>query len=118
MRNPSWKPALLAAAALALAACGGSKSTPITSHQVTISWAPNHERGVNSAGGGYQMMVAGKPTINVPYAGGAATPTSTELTLTTGSYAVTVSAYAALDASGGSTGSQSAPSQAYTIVVP
>jgi hypothetical protein len=117
MRSLSWKSALLAGAALTFAACGGSKSTPITSHQVTISWAANHEKGVNSTGGGYKVNVAGKPTVDVPFSG-ATTPTSTELTLTTGSYAVTVSAYAALDANGGSTGSQSPPSQAYTINVP
>jgi hypothetical protein len=111
------KRALLAGVALTLAACGGSKSTPITSHSVTISWAANHERGVNASGGGYKVNVAGKPTIDVPFSG-SATPTSTDLTLTTGSYAVTVTAYALLDANGGSTGSQSAPSQAYTLNVP
>jgi hypothetical protein len=118
MRSLSWKSALLAGAALTFAACGGSKSTPITSHQVTISWAANHEKGVNSTGGGYKVNVAGKGTIDVPYVSGATAPTSTELTLTTGSYAVTVTGYALLDANGGSTGSQSPPSQAYTINVP
>jgi hypothetical protein len=118
MRSLPWKSALLAQVVLTLAACGGSSSTSITSHHVTISWAANHERGVNASGGGYKVNVAGKPTIDVPYVSGAAAPTSTDLTLTTGSYAVTVTAYALLDAQGGSTGSQSAPSQAYTLRVP
>jgi hypothetical protein len=118
MQSLPWKCALLAGAALTLAACGGSKSTPITSHQVTISWAANHEKGVNASGGGYKVNVAGKATIDVPYVSGSAAPTSTDLTLTTGSYAVTVSAYASLDAQGGSTGSQSPPSQVYTLNVP
>lgn len=103
---------------MTLAACGGSSSTPVTSHQVTVSWAANHEKGVNSTGGGYKVNVAGKPTIDVPYLSGPAAPTSTDLTLTSGSYGVTVIAYALLDAQGGSTGSQSAASQAYVINVP
>jgi hypothetical protein len=118
LRSLPWKSALLAGAALALTACGGSSSTPITSHQVTISWAANHEKGVNRAGGGYRVSIPGKPIIDVPFLSGAASPTSVETTLTTGSYAVTVSAYALLDANGGSTGSQSPPSQAYVINVP
>jgi hypothetical protein len=43
---------------------------------------------------------------------------ATDVTLFTGSYTVTVAAYAALDAQGGNAGSQSAPSQVLTVNVP
>ena len=97
---------------------GGSSPPPVTNHTVTLAWAPNHEKGVNSAGGGYQVAISGQPTINVPYASGPAAPTSTVTTLQTGTYTATVRAYAALDAQGGSAGSLSAPSQSLIVNVP
>jgi hypothetical protein len=98
---------------------GGSAPVPITSHSVDLNWAPNHERGVNSAGGGYQVSISGQTTINVPYdAGLATTPTTTSVVLNTGRYTVTVRAYAALDALGGSTGNVSAESTPITVNVP
>jgi len=124
MRFPSL-PRRLAAAALcvvALSACGGggggSGSAPATNHPVTLAWAPNHEKGVNSAGGGYQVAISGQPTIEVSFISGSAAPTSTVTTLHTGIYTVTVSAVAALDAQGSSTGSRSEPSQPFTVIVP
>ncbi|MBI3529536.1 MAG: fibronectin type III domain-containing protein [Betaproteobacteria bacterium] len=90
----------------------------MTNHTVTLAWAPNHENGVNSAGGGYQVSISGQPTIEVPYAAGPTAPTSTVTTLQTGTYTVTVRAFAALDAQGGSSGRLSAPSQSLTVVVP
>ena len=120
-----WKTAIAAGLGLALSACGGSSSSnsgtaPVTptDHLVTISWTANREAGVNKAGGGYTVTIAGQPAIDVPYLSGATAPTSTGMTLRTGTYTATVTAYAALDALGGTTGSQSAPSQALTIVVP
>ena len=105
-----------------LASCGGgggaSSPTPVTNHTVTVAWAPNHEKGVNSTGGGYEVSISGQPTINVPYASGPTAPTSTVTALQTGTYTVNVRAYAALDAQGGSTGSLSAPSQSLTVNVP
>jgi len=105
-----------------LAGCGGggggSSPQPVTNHTVTLAWAPNHEKGVNSAGGGYQVAISGQPTINVPYVSGLTAPTSTVTTLSTGTYTVTVRAYAALDAQGGSAGSLSAPSQSLIVNVP
>ena len=86
----------------------------MTTHTVTLTWAPNHESGVNSTGGGYQVSISGQPTINVPYTA----PTSTIVLLNTGTYTVTVRAFAALDAQGGSTGSLSAPSTPITVKVP
>ena len=97
---------------------GGSSPTPVTNHTVTLAWAPNHEKGVNSAGGGYQVAISGQPTINAPFTSGLTAPTSTVTTLQTGTYTVTVRGYAALDAQGGSIGSLSAPSQPFTVIVP
>jgi len=98
---------------------GGSPPPPVTTHSVTLTWAPNHESGVNSAGGGYQVAISGQPTINVPYTAGLVTaPTTTTVLLITGTYTVTVRAYAALDAQGGKTGSISAASSPITVIVP
>ena len=104
-----------------LSSCGGGdggSSPPPGNHTVTLAWAANHEKGVNSAGGGYQVAISGQPTINVPFTSGPTAPTSTVTTLWTGTYTVTVSAFAALDAQGGSSGSLSEPSQPFTLIVP
>ncbi len=115
---------------------------------VTLAWAANHETGVNSAGGGYKVAIDVQPaltapysttgstkgldgtggalpggivkpsTITVPYAHGTAAPTSTVACLQPGTYAVSVRAYAKLDAQGGHAGSVSAPSVAVTVIVP
>ncbi len=111
-----------ALAALALGGCGsgddGSSPAPAANHAVTLAWAPNHETGVNSAGGGYQVTISGQPTIIVPFTSGLTAPTSIVVTLQTGRYLVTVSAFAALDAQGGDAGSLSEPSQPFTLIVP
>jgi hypothetical protein len=109
--------------ALILSACGGGGGggapAPVpTTHSVTLVWTPNHEKGVNSTGGGYQVSVSGQPTIDVPYVSGPAAPISKIVSLNTGTYSVTVRAYAALDAQGGSTGSLSAASAPITVNVP
>ncbi len=96
---------------------GGSSPPPVTNHTVTLAWAPNHEKGVNSTGGGYHVSISGQPTIDVLSSGSTA-PTSTVTTLQTGTYTVTVTAFAALDAQGGVTGSVSAPSQSLIVNVP
>jgi len=107
-----------------IAGCGGGGGggsspppVPVTDHTVTITWAPNREKGVNSAGGGYHVSISGKPTIDVAF-NGATTPTSTTTTLQTGTYSVAVTAFAALDNQGGATGSVSAPSQTLAVNVP
>jgi len=108
--------------AAGLAACGGggaeSSSPPVTTHSVALAWEPNRESGVNRAGGGYQVSVSGQPMIIVPYTAGPAAPTTTTVSLKTGSYTVAVRAFAALDPQGGDTGSLSAPSQPLTLIVP
>lgn len=97
---------------------GGSSTTPVTTHDVTLSWATNRESGVNSPGGGYQVVISGQPTVNVPYTSGPTTPISVTVPLQAGTYTVTVRAYASLDTQGGSNGSLSAPSAPITVNVP
>jgi hypothetical protein len=108
--------------AAGLSACGGgsaeSSPPPVTTHSVALAWEPNRESGVNRAGGGYQVSISGQPTIIVPHTAGPAAPTTTMVSLNTGSYTVTVRAFAALDPQGGNTGSLSAPSQPLTLNVP
>lgn len=110
--------ALLVAAGISACGGGGGSPAPITTHSVTLAWLANRESGVNSAGGGYEVSISGKPTLVVPYTAGPAAPTSTIVSLTTGSYAVTVRAFAALDTQGGNTGSLSANSQLLIVNVP
>jgi hypothetical protein len=103
--------ALLAAGALA--ACGGGSSggggpAPGGSsgpRNVHITWFANHEKGVNSAGGGYRVSITGQAPVNLPSA-----QTSYDIVLSPGSYVVTVQAFALLDAQGGATGSISTAS--------
>ena len=111
--------------AAGLSACGGggggggeSPPPPVTTHSVTLAWQPNRESGVNRAGGGYEVSISGQPTIIVPYTAGPAAPTTTMVSLNTGSYTVAVRAFAALDPQGGNTGSRSALSQPLTVDVP
>ncbi len=111
--------ALLAAAVLS--ACGGGTASgpkTITSHVVTLTWTASDQSGVNSAGGGYQVLVNNNVVATIPYVSGSTAPTSAKLTLTTGIYMLAVRAYAALDAQGGNSGSYSAPSQVLMITVP
>jgi hypothetical protein len=101
---------------------GGGSAVPVkkTSHSVTLNWEPNRETGVNSPNGGYLVSISTKPTttIDVPYVSGPTTTTTTNVVLDTGSYSVTVRAYAALDAQGGSAGNVSAASSKLTVRVP
>jgi hypothetical protein len=100
-------------AAGAIAACGGGSSggggpPPGGSsgpRNVHISWFANHEKGVNSAGGGYTVSITGKAPVNLPSA-----QTSYDIVLSPGSYVVTVQAFATLDPLGGAGGSTSAAS--------
>jgi MFS superfamily sulfate permease-like transporter len=105
-----------------LAACGSSKSSSPgptgANHVVTLSWTANREAGVNRAGGGYTLSISGMAPVDVPYASGPAAPTSKDVTLASGTYTVTVSAYAALDPTGGTSRTSSAPSQPLTVTVP
>lgn len=121
MRFPFRIPGIFAFILVTLSGCGGGgggSSTPATVHAVTISWQANHEKAVNSPGGGYIVNVSGQPPITVAYATGPTTSTSAALSLSTGTYTATVTAYSALNPPGGSSGSQSTASAPLTINVP
>lgn len=78
------------------------------SGKVTLSWAANREKAVNSAGGGYRIYYAqyssvteSSPSVDVPFVSGSQAPTSAQLTgLISGTYYVRVKAYSTLNPSG------------------
>jgi hypothetical protein len=83
-----------------------------------VSWAANHERDVNQAGGGYRIYysqtkgatLAASTAIQVPYASGGSAPTAGVLPgLSKGVYYVRVVAYGAYG--------ESSPSGEMTVVV-
>ncbi len=125
MTGPRWTTLLaaLVLAAMSVSGCGSGDvsfsgfitSRPATTHVVTLSWTPNREAGVNSAGGFYEVAISSKPVFTVP-----STTTSATTVLLTGSYTVTVRAHAALDSQGSTTGagSFSAPSDPLIVNVP
>ncbi|MDH3310680.1 MAG: hypothetical protein OEM48_04090 [Gammaproteobacteria bacterium] len=106
---------------LGLAACGGGGGGggSGTTSSVQVSWTANRETAVNSPGGGYKVYysstagfnIASANVIDVPYAAGA-TPTSTTLSLLTGTHYIKVIAYSTLNP-GGST-----PSAEIAITAP
>ncbi len=118
--------ALLACLSLLLHGCGGGGGgvapplVPPTAHLVTISWAANHERAVEiDPGGGYIVNSPGQAPITCLVTGFGAPCTSAhsvQLTLMTGVYNVTVTAFSALNAPGSTTGSRSAPSTIPVLV--
>lgn len=86
-----------------------------SSHQVTISWTANREAAVNATGGGYKINISGQPFIDVPYTA----PTNKIVTLLSGNYTATITAYSALNPSTGLPGtSTSMPSSTFAIIVP
>lgn len=87
-------------------------------HLVTLSWAENHEHGVNSPGGGYRVTIGNQPPVAVAYRSGPATPSTLVACLPSGTFKVTVRAFARLDARGGQGGSQSESTPPLTITVP
>ena len=114
--------AVVVIASAYLAGCGGGGGggtpRPITMHAVTISWAANHEKGVNSTGGGYRVTISGQAPIDVLFNAGATPTSAPPVILQTGTYNVTVTAFAALDPQGGTTRTFSAASQILTVDVP
>jgi hypothetical protein len=117
---------LAAAGFVVLSGCGGgggggggsTASGPPPPRAVVLSWAANREQGVNSSGGGYQVTISGRPSIDVPYVSGPEAPTTVTAMLPSGAYVVNVRAFAALDAQGGSGTTFSAASQSIVVGVP
>jgi hypothetical protein len=109
-----WSAAAACASGLtcdfALDACAGT---------VTLSWPANRESRVNAPGGGYQIIIAGRAPIDVPYVSGPSAPTSANVLLPAGSYVVTVKAFGVfdLDATGSTSRTYSAasPSKAFSV---
>lgn len=108
---------LLAAGLVACGGGGGSEadSAPAGPAAVTLAWNASREANVNGPGGGYEVAISGLAPIDVPYVSGPAAPTSTTVTLPSGTFSVTVRAYGALDAQGGTTRTYSAASQILTV---
>lgn len=117
---PAYR-SLAALLAAGLVACGGggggseADSAPTGPAAVTLAWGASREASVNRPGGGYEVAISGLAPIDVPYVSGPAAPTSTTVTLPSGSYLVTVRAYGALDAQGGNTRTYSGASQALSV---
>lgn len=110
--------------ALLVAACNGSdgalRGTQSITATVMVSWAPNREADVNTAGGGYKVYysqtpdfdVANANVVNVPYVSGPTAPTNAMLTLSSGDNFIKVVAYSALNPNG------SQPSAQISVNVP
>lgn len=112
----------LLSCSLVLAACGGGGGggdSPPASRTAQVSWTANRESGVNGPGGGYKVYYSSTAgfdittanVADVPNAGGA-TPTTTNLTLISGTHYVKVVAYSALNPVG------STPSTEISVTVP
>jgi hypothetical protein len=115
-----WVYGFAFATLLGLTACGGGGGGSATgAASVQISWTANRETAVNSPSGGYKVYysptagfnIAGADVIDVPFTSGTA-PTSTTLTLSSGTHHIKVVAYSTLNPAG------SAPSGEIAIVVP
>lgn len=107
--RPTPLPGILFAVAMLGACSSGSDEPPVSQVKtVTISWDANNESRVNTSGGGYKVYYSqnsgfsladdGVTAIDVPYAGGGAAPTSTQVDLSSGTYYIKVVAYSAFPA--------------------
>lgn len=93
---------------------GGGGGTTSTISTVAVSWDTNRESGVNSAGGGYKVYhsttsgfsVSGASFVDVPYVSGPSAPTSTTLSLATGTHYIKVVAYSTVNPSGSAASTQ------------
>ena len=106
---------------LLLLSCGGGGGGPQSINAaVQVSWVANREAAVNAAGGGYKVYysktsgfnVASASFVDVPYVSGPTAPTTTTLTLSSGTNFVKVVAYSTLNPGG------SAPSAQVSVSVP
>ncbi|MEX1057652.1 MAG: hypothetical protein WED11_07965 [Natronospirillum sp.] len=109
---------LLIPLALLIGGCGAEARASIDS-TVTLSWDANRESGVNSTGGGYRVYhsttsgfhIDNANVTDVPHASGT-TPTSTTLTLSSGTHYIKIAAYSAFNPDG------STPSNQLTVTAP
>jgi hypothetical protein len=97
-------------ALLALLAGCAKKEECTTSRNVRLGWSANHDKDVNMAGGGYRVLysqssdLSGAGSVDLPYVSGSNPPLTTTLPgLACGTWYVRVTAYSALNATGGST---------------
>lgn len=110
---------LVLVALIALSGCGGDASGSATPAVVQVTWTANREAAVNSAGGGYRVYhssmagfdIAAAKVLDLPFVSGSA-PTSTKLTLPSGTHYIRVVAYSALNPGG------SAASAEVAVTVP
>ena len=114
-----WLFFLFGSTAVLLAACGGGGTS------VQVSWTANREAAVNKSGGGYKVYYSKTPgfdigsasSVNVPYQSGATAPTSSKLSLSSGTYYIKVVAYSSIVGPSGAA-SNSQPSAEVSVVVP
>jgi hypothetical protein len=91
---------LLCIALMNFSTCGSSN---VGEYSVTVTWDENHERLVNSTGGGYRVYCSrrqgfsvndqGVLIYDVSYESGSRSPTSTNIVLTSGTWFIKVAAY-------------------------
>jgi hypothetical protein len=112
VRISGWEGLALAAALVTVAGCDDGRASLMPGyHTVTIAWQANHEKGVTAPGGGYRLIIGGRPPLDFPYP----SPTSLTTTLLTGWYGVSVQAYQP-DPEGA--GTSWSPASSMTLVVP
>lgn len=93
---------------------------------VSVSWAANLEKAVNTTGGGYVVAYSQSPSagydeadkLTVPYVSGPTAPVTATINIPPGTYYIKIYAFSALNAPGSSTGSLSNASVASIITVP
>lgn len=84
---------------LLISGCSSGGGGP--SRNVAVTWNANKDVTVNTVGGGYLVYYSDQQgfdtssanSVDVPYASGASTPTSTTLNLSTGKWYILVVAY-------------------------
>jgi len=115
-----------------ISGCGSNKNqssedpAPVVTYPMDVAWTANKEMEINSAGGGYRVYystatpvsISGANYVDVPFATGAAAPTSVRLRLPAGSYYLRVAAYSSFNPDGLAEGNLSAGSSEVTVTVP
>lgn len=102
---------------------GGGGAPAVTLPTVQVSWTENRESAVNTTGGGYRVYFsqtsgftpgdAGVTVQDAPFVSGPAAPTSTSVSLASGTYFFRVAAFSAVAG-----GRESTPSAETSVIVP